>query len=110
MLELDGHVPPGGAVSAVEEARRLLTAVEAARARDELAVVRAAAPLNAAAPRLLRELVEENERLRRALETIHDRKGIVCPEFELCAHEGCQAAYEAWLDADNALKGEKETP
>lgn len=51
------------------------------------------------------------ERYRQALIEIRDgRIPHVCPEFEICKHEGCQASYAAFTIADDALRGaEAET-
>lgn len=46
------------------------------------------------------------EQLRHAHQTvvaIHERSGAVCPIYEVCEHESCQASYTAWAIADQYL-------
>lgn len=40
-----------------------------------------------------------------ALETIRDKFGGVCDDYENCAHVACQDSYSAWTVADRYLRG-----
>lgn len=47
-------------------------------------------------------LLDERDRYREALETIRGY-GVVCADFETCAHASCRDSYAAWAVADVAL-------
>lgn len=51
------------------------------------------------------DLEDQVLKYERALTEIRDgRIPQVCPEFEICKHEGCSASYAAFAIADEALK------
>lgn len=52
-----------------------------------------------------RALAEAEQGAVSVLETIRERAGAVCPEYETCEHPACQASYAAWALADRYLSG-----
>lgn len=51
----------------------------------------------------------EQQRLRAALGAIRDQCGQVCERFEVCEHVACNASYQAWARADEALYSDRSS-
>lgn len=56
---------------------------------------------------MTRRCLEAEKKLQRAeaaLQSIHDNSGVVCHEFETCAHPACTSSHYAWIEADAYFK------